>query len=64
MEQVVKLVVRSPEKAGVGGSTPSLATTTSRVSVTSLPFLIIHLIAQSQGEELLTLAPINSKQAG
>jgi hypothetical protein len=27
MAQVDKLVVRSPEKAGVGGSTPSLATT-------------------------------------
>ena len=26
MGQVDKLVVRSPEKAGVGGSTPSLAT--------------------------------------
>jgi hypothetical protein len=26
MNQGVKLIVRSPEKAGVGGSTPSLAT--------------------------------------
>jgi hypothetical protein len=29
--QVDRLVVRSPEKAGVGGSTPSLATKISRL---------------------------------
>src|SRR5205809_4290092 len=34
--QVAQVVERSPEKAGVGGSTPSLATITLSISVTYL----------------------------
>jgi hypothetical protein len=35
------LVVRSPEKAGVGGSTPSLATTFSTIRSTKRRFTAI-----------------------
>ena len=39
--QVAQMVERSPEKAGVGGSIPSLATITTADCRTSLPFLVL-----------------------
>jgi hypothetical protein len=54
MGQGDKLVARSPEKAGVGGSTPSLATIIQTISVTSLPFFVIHITLQLKGSELLS----------
>jgi hypothetical protein len=61
---MVRLKEYSPEKAGVGGSTPSLAPTSPAISFTSLPFFIIHMTAELEGEQLLASALITSKQAG
>jgi hypothetical protein len=43
MGQVDKSVVRSPEKAGVGGSTPSLATKIIQNQLLTSPLLIHHV---------------------
>jgi hypothetical protein len=40
-----KLVVRSPEKAGVGGSTPSLATISIIISITYSASLTYYILS-------------------
>jgi hypothetical protein len=45
--QVAQVVERSPEKAGVGGSTPSLATTNPTFSIAYLLFLMLHIVSNS-----------------
>ena len=46
-----------PEKAGVSGSTPSLATITFNLPSTSLPFLISYLTAIGEAKHHITMAP-------
>ena len=55
--QVAQVVERSPEKAGVGGSTPSLATTFSITYLVFLTYYIAQRVTLSWVEKDLKLDP-------
>jgi hypothetical protein len=56
------LVERSPEKAGVGGSIPSLATITSSYCFTSIHFLMLRFRYRGLGIDHESLLPLSKQK--